>query len=56
MPKYYDDMGNDVSHKINSLMEQEKIIDAYREEILVLKAEIKRLKTIPAIKKKKEIE
>ena len=52
MPKYYDDMGNDVSNWVKTLKENEKLIEAYKDEILKLKAETKRLKSI----KRKEIE
>lgn len=56
MPRYFDAQGKDITHWVETLLEKEKAVNAYREEVLVLKAEIKRLKTIPVIKKKKEIE
>ena len=51
MPKYYDGQGADVSHWVETLLENSKSSEGMEIEILKLKAEIKRLKT-----KKKVIE
>jgi hypothetical protein len=55
MPKYYDGLGNDVTHYVKTLEEKEELAEAYRKEVLKLKADIKRLNK-ELKKKKKEIE
>ena len=54
MPKYFDGLGNDITHWVETLLEKEKAVEGLEQENLKLKGEIRRLKI--EVKKKKETE
>ena len=49
MTKYLDGMGNDVTHYVETLIENGKAVESLEIENLKLKAEVKRLKKIKKV-------
>ena len=49
MPKYYDGQGADVTHWVETLLENGKSIESMEMEMLRLKAEITRLKKLKKV-------
>ena len=50
MSKYHDGMGNDVTHYVQTLQEEQEKLKAYKLTIIQLEAEIARLKSKKVIK------